>query len=295
VQNGELEMQTGYAGTMLTLTLRALGAEQLPAPPRARPAAAAAGVLAADFPPQRVLLVDDDEYNRLLLMRYLPSPPFTVEPASNGADALEAVARHWPDIVLIDMEMPVMDGLQAVARIRQRERDEGRRPGPIVMMSSNDDPASIRRGLQAGSNRYLTKPFTREALLALLYELAGSDATISEPAPLETDAARPMPQPAPAAPDAAVRVDPELRPEVPAFLDSRRRMVRTMAEALAAGDREQLRTVAHRAAGGLALFGFQWAAWQSRAISAGAAHRDAQALREEVERLRRHLDEVRVE
>ena len=294
VQNGELQMQTGDGGTLLTLSLQALDPEALAAAPSAQPAATAARITPADFLPRRVLVVDDDEYNRLLLLRYLPSPPFTMETAADGVGALEAVARQWPDIVLVDMEMPVMDGLEAVARIRARERDEARRPCAIVMMSSNDDAASIRRGLEAGSNRYLAKPFTREALLALLHEIASSEEAISEPAPLEGASARPANAEAPVPPDAPVQVDRELLAEVPAFLDSRRRLVDAMADALAAGDRGQLRSMAHRAAGGLALFGFRWAAWQSRAISVHAAEGDATALRGEIERLRRHLEEVRV-
>jgi CheY-like chemotaxis protein/nitrogen-specific signal transduction histidine kinase len=299
VQEGELDMATGDDGTVLTLSLRALGAEQLPvaggrpaSAPRGQPLPA--GPALADFAPRRVLLVDDDEYNRLLLLRYLPSPPFTVDTAANGRAATEAFVRHWPDIVLIDLEMPVMDGPEAVAWIRERERQEGRPPCLVLMMSSNDDPESIRRGLTAGSNRYLAKPFTREALLATLQEL---DAGAAPPqVPL-----RPAPRPAPraedqppAAPDAPVLVDVELLPEVPAFLESRRAMVRTMAEALAGGDRNQLRSVAHRAAGGLALFGFQWAAWQSRRISQRAAEGEAEMLEKEIGRLREHLQSVRV-
>jgi len=300
VQNGELAMQTGKAGTVLTLTLRALGSEQLPLAPREQ-VAAAQGVAAqslaspADFAPRRVMVVDDDEHNRLLLMRYLPSPPFTVETAGNGLAATEAIARHWPDIVLLDLEMPVMDGLEAVAWIRARERREVRKPCLVVMMSSNDDAQSIRRALAAGSNRYLTKPFTRESLLVLLRELDADGAPPPVRMPLALKPARPAGQEAPVAHDAAVRVDPELRPEVPAFLDSRRRMVEAMAAALASGDRTELRTVAHRAAGGLALFGFQWAAWQSRGISARAAECEAQVLRQDIERLRGHLRTVQVE
>ncbi|HEY8360218.1 MAG TPA: 7TM diverse intracellular signaling domain-containing protein, partial [Ramlibacter sp.] len=77
VQEGELDMRTGADGTWVTLTLRALGAEQLPPPllalpPGATAAAPSAGVAGADFPPRRVRVADDDEYNRLLLLRYLP-------------------------------------------------------------------------------------------------------------------------------------------------------------------------------------------------------------------------------
>jgi CheY-like chemotaxis protein len=194
--------------------------------------------------------------------------------------------------VLIDMEMPVMNGLEAVGWMRERERREGRPPCLVLMMSSNDDPLSIRRGLGAGSNRYLAKPFTREALLATLQELDAGAAPAQVPLQLETPA-RAEDRP-PAAVDAAVRVDAELLKEVPAFLESRRAMAATMAQALAAGEREQLRAVAHRAAGGLALFGFQWAAWQSRKISQKAAEGSADWLEAEIGELREHLHSVQV-
>ena len=94
--------------------------------------------------------------------------------------------------------------------------------------------------------------------------------------------------------DAPVQVDTELLQEVAAFLHSRRQMVEDMASALAAGNRNGLRTVAHRAAGGLALFGFQWAAWQSRQISAAASEGEAGVLSQGIVRLREHLRDVQV-
>jgi CheY-like chemotaxis protein len=294
VQEGELTMATGADGTVLTLSLRPLGTEQLPPPKTPAAARSLPAPAAVDFAPRRMLIVDDDEYNRLLLLRYLPSPPFTVETAANGAAAVDAIARQWPDIVLIDMEMPVMNGLEAVSWIRQREQQEGRAPCVVIMMSSNDDPVSIRRGLAAGSNRYLTKPFTRESLLAAIQAL--DDGTDGSPAqaPLQLDEpARPESAPAPL--EGVVRVDAELLAEVPAFLESRRKMVAAMAAALQSSDREQVRTIAHRAAGGLALFGFQWAAWQSRHISLQAADGDAEELGAEIERLAAYLRDVQVE
>jgi HPt (histidine-containing phosphotransfer) domain-containing protein len=159
------------------------------------------------------------------------------------------------------------------------------------MMSSNDDPASIARGLAAGSNHFLTKPFTRESLLAVLHALEHGGVA----APPQAPAARNTTAAAPLSPEAPVHVDPELLQEVPAFLDSRRRMAETMASALDDGDREQLRVLAHRGAGGLALFGFEWAAWQSRGISARATEGSEDALREDIAGLRRHLRQVQVE
>lgn len=294
VQEGDLGMRSGEDGTVLTLTLRSLGTEQLPvsAAPALAPVPVRPAPAAGDFPPLRVLLVDDDEYNRLLLLRYLPAPPFSVESAQNGRAACEAVARRWPDVVLMDMEMPVMNGLQAVAWIREREAGEGRRPCTVIMMSSNDDAASVRRALDAGCDRYLAKPFTREALLALLQDLAGgARAPVQVPLELEPPAGAATP---PAPPEGPVQVAPELHAEVPAFLASRRQMVAEMGAALARGDRAQLRALAHRAAGGLALFGFHWAAWQSRGISEGARDAELGALRAAIEALHEHLAGVQV-
>ncbi len=294
VQSGELTMTSGADGTMLTLSLRPLGAEQLPPPSTPASARAVAAPAAVDFPPRRLLIVDDDEYNRLLLLRYLPSPPFSLDTAANGAAAIDAITRNWPDIVLIDMEMPIMNGLEAVGWIRAREQQEGRAPCVVIMMSSNDDPVSIRRGMEAGSNRYLTKPFTREALQAAIQALDTGVAGLPAQVPSQPDApARADSAPAPL--EGVVQVDAELLPEVPAFLESRRKMVEAMRAALQAADREQLRTVSHRAAGGLALFGFQWAAWQSRRISLNALEGDARELADKIEQLAVYLRDVRIE
>ncbi len=213
-----------------------------------------------------------------------------------GADlnvSCSGVTRQWPDIVLIDMEMPVMNGVEAIAWMRKEEKRQRRAPCVIVMLSSNDDEHSIRKGMAAGCNRYLTKPVTREALLAVLHDL--DVAGHSRPAALAASPAAGLgdPQP-PVAASAPVQVEPSLRDEVPDFLVSRHQIIDAMEAALAAGDLAQLRELSHKATGGLALFGFAWAAWQGRRIEAGAARGARLGLQEEIDRLRTHLREVRV-
>ncbi len=291
VQDGDLEMRTRSGeGTMLTLTLRALGAEQLPPPVQLtllqEPAPPAALEL-SEFEGLRVLVADDDEYNRLLLRRYLPSPPFVVEAVANGLQATQAVARAWPDVVLIDMEMPVMNGLEAVAWIRERELDAERPPCRVVMLSSNDDERSIRRGLDAGSDRYLTKPVTREALLAVLRDLAAGAPTAVAPPPAAAREAAPEE-------DEVVEVEAGLLAQVPQLLASRSRMLAQMEAALAAEDRQALKALVHQAGGGLGAFGFAWAAWQCRHIERQALHGEAAGLLAQIGRLRSHLASVQV-
>jgi CheY-like chemotaxis protein len=90
----------------------------------------------------RILVVEDNDINQALLRRQLETAPgglFAVEVASNGQEAVELSAPRAPfDLILMDVEMPVMDGLEATARIRERERLQGvARPVPIVGLSGN--------------------------------------------------------------------------------------------------------------------------------------------------------------
>ena len=103
-----------------------------------------------------------------MLRRFLPEPAFEVEEAVNGRAALEAAHRSWPDAVVLDLEMPVMDGWEFAARLREIERENGRKRCIIVALSSNDETAVVRRALAAGCDHYHVKPAPREALLRLL-------------------------------------------------------------------------------------------------------------------------------
>ncbi|MEO7640958.1 MAG: response regulator, partial [Ramlibacter sp.] len=186
VQEGDLTLETG-PGRGVALLLSLQPGPELP------PAVDARGKSRGDeehpvpVHPMagRVLVVDDDEYNRLVIRRCLPGPPLEVETAVHGRAALEAAMRRWPDVVLIDMEMPVMDGLEATRRIRRHQEAHGLDACTIVMMSSSDDDASVQRGLEAGADHYLPKPLARGILLGMLASLLPA-APPSSGAPQET-------------------------------------------------------------------------------------------------------------
>ncbi|WP_169420884.1 response regulator [Ramlibacter agri] len=287
-QQGELAMRTDPAeGTTLTLTLPPLKGEPpapLPMLPIDQPALALDGV-----PPRTVLLVDDDEFMRLVTRRLLPSPPFTVETAANGQAAVESMGRHWPDFLLLDMEMPLRSGVDTVRWVREQEAVHGRPRCAVVMLSGNDDEASTARALQAGADRFLVKPVSREHLLATLRELeAGLP-------PSEADGLA-IPPHEPARPaDEIVVVDPEWVEFFPDLMSYQRDTVEAMARALAAGDREDLQFLAHRAKGGLATMGLEWAARQSRLLERDALTAPATELEHIIAAMREHLVRVRLE
>lgn len=113
--------------------------------------------------PQTVLVVDDSEQVRTLLRRMLEGEGYVVRVAGNGAEALSAIAKESPDLVLMDVMMPGMDGLSALRRLRSRPETAEL---PVILVTALDTVDQIVRGLDLGANDYLTKPIQLEVLMA---------------------------------------------------------------------------------------------------------------------------------
>jgi two-component system response regulator MprA len=122
----------------------------------------------------RVLVVDDDPPLRRMLERTLTAEGYEVSVAADGGAALAEAERAAPDVIVLDVAMPGLDGL-AVAR---RLRDKGD-PTPILMLTARDAVPDRVAGLQAGADDYLVKPFAVEELVARLQALTrrASDST----------------------------------------------------------------------------------------------------------------------
>ncbi len=121
----------------------------------------------------RVLVADDHPTNRKVVELILAQAGIDLVQAENGAEALEAARAQPFDIILMDMQMPVMDGLTAVREIRLHELAMGRERQPIVMLTANALPDHVAAAQAAGADRHLAKPFDAGELLALVAELGG--------------------------------------------------------------------------------------------------------------------------
>ncbi len=117
--------------------------------------------------PIEILLVEDDPVNQWVVRRMLEKLLCSVRCVSDGAAALEAVSEASYDLILMDCQMPKMDGFEATRRIRQRE-DRSRRPVPIVALTASALDGDRERCLHAGMNDFMSKPFKREALTRLI-------------------------------------------------------------------------------------------------------------------------------
>ena len=111
--------------------------------------------------PARILIVDDERQNRQLLEVLLLAEGYELDTAGSAEEALAAVRRQRPDLILLDIMMPGMDGYQVVARLKA---DPHTASIPVVMLSALDDRSSRSHGLTAGAAAFLSKPVDRLAL-----------------------------------------------------------------------------------------------------------------------------------
>lgn len=143
-------------------TIMSLFGHQVGRPPRPAALAAAAP---PDFSGRRVLLVEDIDINRLVAMEWLSSVGLEIDTAENGAEALDLADPSRHDAILMDVQMPVMDGLEATRRLRAMP---GRESLPIIAMTAHALKGDLERCLAAGMNDYVPKPVDPSHLFATL-------------------------------------------------------------------------------------------------------------------------------
>ena len=114
---------------------------------------------------QSILIVDDEPTARTLLRLILVRAGFNVVEATNGREALARLEETAVDLVLLDVMMPGIDGIEVCEKIRANEKTA---VVPVLLLSAKTDALSIRRGLSAGADKYLTKPISPNILLSHL-------------------------------------------------------------------------------------------------------------------------------
>jgi signal transduction histidine kinase/CheY-like chemotaxis protein len=136
----------------------------------------------AELRPRRVLLVEDNPVNQKVALELLGRRGHSVEVARNGAEAVDAVAREFFDVVLMDVHMPVMDGLTATRIIREQEHASGNHV-VIVALTAGATVEDRENSLAAGMNDFVSKPFRAEELFRAVEDV---EALVLEGEPVET-------------------------------------------------------------------------------------------------------------
>jgi signal transduction histidine kinase/ActR/RegA family two-component response regulator len=169
----------GHGSTFhFTVQLETMGPEQIAPPRGAAPSASDTSPMSVIAPSVqtalRVLLVEDHVINQLLATKLIERTGHHVTLAQNGQEGLDAVMQGRFDVVFMDMQMPVMDGLESTRCIRQFERDNSRAPVTIVAMTANALPSDRQACADAGMDHFLSKPFKADDLRQLLLDLGSA-------------------------------------------------------------------------------------------------------------------------
>jgi len=131
--------------------------------------------------PLQVLCVEDHPVNRRVMEYMMRVAGLELTTVENGQEAVAAFKSRPFDVVLMDLQMPVMDGLDATREIRAYEAAQGREPVPVIMVTAFGFPEHVRASQAAGADRHVTKPVDPGALIGLIGELVSLDPTVRAP------------------------------------------------------------------------------------------------------------------
>ena len=231
--------------------------------------------------PLRILLVEDSPDNCTITEAYLEGTPYKLEIAENGAIACDMFAAGHYDLVLMDRQMPVMDGLTATRTIRAWEQSRHRVPTPIIALTASALKGDREKCLAAGCTAFLTKPIKQDVLLQAI-----KDRSLTPSPALTADLHRP---------DASfARAFPSLAARIPEFLSNRRLDVITMLDALIHSDFATIERLGHSMKGAGASFGFQAITDFGATLEHEARNSNVHASRQSVLDLSAYLDFVGV-
>ncbi len=222
----------------------------------------------------RILVVEDSEDNRFLLQVYLKNAPYAVTFAENGEAALGLMHSQSFDLILMDIQMPVMDGLTATKLIRELERERGSSPIPILALSANAGKDDMDASRSAGCDSHLPKPISRAVLVSALDRYLSGEEPDRAPAPPLIDV--------PAGLEELAKV----------YFQRRKDEVPHLLELLATQQFDQLRAVAHNLKGTGTSYGFADVTRLGALIESSAQEKDSEVLGEQLRALSNYLEKA---
>jgi CheY-like chemotaxis protein/HPt (histidine-containing phosphotransfer) domain-containing protein len=238
----------------------------------------------------RILLVDDNKDNCNLIRLYLQNTPFSLTTAGNGQEAVKAFCAEPFDLILMDIEMPVMDGYEATQKIRQWEQQQNRPPVPIIALTAHAFIRFKKKCLDAGCSDFLTKPLKKAKLIeTIAAHLHLSDQIQPQPVPTI-----PVLAPAPDSDSGAVILDQKIAKLIPRFMINKKQDARQMLAALETGDTQALKRQAHTMKGSSWMYGFSHLGNLCLALEKSASTDDTTRAKQLLDEISAYLDTVQI-
>jgi CheY-like chemotaxis protein len=223
----------------------------------------------------RILIAEDSEDNRFLLQEYLKLEPYEIKFVENGQLAVETAKAQKFDLILMDAQMPVMDGLKAAKLIRDAEREEGRAPVPMVALTANARQEDMEASRAAGCNAHISKPISKGELLKKIkksiQQYTSDPGVRGNPSPL------------------AANVPPGLEEAAKRYLRSTKQELPQMLDFLQKRNFDRIRRLAHDIKGTATPYGFPDLTRIGGVMETAAKDEDASRLSEQLLELSRYL------
>ncbi len=220
----------------------------------------------------KILVAEDSPDNRFLIQAYLKNAPYKVSMVQDGKAALQSVQQEEFDAVLMDIQMPVLDGLSATRAIREFELEQGRKPVPILAITANTHREDVQATRDAGCTGHLPKPISKAGLLRTLRELLNPDLLERSEAPA------PIPETLAG------------NSEAPRYLSACRKELPEMVALLAASDFEKISTRGRNMKGAAHSYGFADLTDIGGKLEKSAQQGNAEAIDKQLLRLANYLD-----
>jgi CheY-like chemotaxis protein len=243
------------------------------------------------LPPVDILLVEDSETNRFVIRAYLKNTPCRIHIAENGEKAVEKFITGSFDLVLMDMQMPVMDGYEALSKIRKWEKENAAQKTPIIAMTADAGQEDEIRYIDTGFDGFLSKPIKKNLLLStLVNQIVGPNKLlprrqinrIMDTLGVKTD--EPI----------LAWVNPDLEDMAPQYLEKLAEKAAKVPDFLAKGDFESIKTLGHQMKGEGNAFGFEAIGRLGAVIEEAAGRRHEDRILEFTEKLKDYLARVEI-
>jgi PAS domain S-box-containing protein len=222
----------------------------------------------------RILLAEDSEDNRVLIQAYLKGASYQLDIAGNGEIAVEKFKSGTYDLILMDMQMPVVDGYTAVRTIREWERATQAMRTPIIALTAYALKQEVQKSLDAGCDAHLSKPIKKAALIEAIVKVTRDTGKQGEPV--------------------VVRVEREIGQLVPQFLERKQGDVAAILEHLKHRDYEAVRVLGHNMKGEGGGYGLDAVSEIGSSIEQAARIKDSQQVQGLVASLSAYLNKVQV-
>lgn len=214
--------------------------------------------------------------------------------AENGAVAVEMFKAGGYDLVLMDLQMPIMDGFSATREIRAFEKEEGKALVPIIALSAYAMPEEIRKSREAGCDEHLTKPLKKAQLFNMLgrqIKLCPQAQEIVQaevPPPVELDAGDPGDK------RFLLRLDKDFADFIPGFISNVGENMDSMRDALSMNDYAFIQTTSHRIKGAGGGYGLDVVSEIAQLLEMAAREKDAAEIGRQLDKLASYLQRIEI-